>query len=129
MKKGFTLAELLGVVVIISLLAIVLLPPIINQVKKNTTKISDSNLELIYTATEIYLDYHANDYNPEDSGASPVRYCITLQQLVDDNRLKEPIYDVINDVTVPLSKNVEVTIDKSTMEYSYLLKDTCTPTP
>ena len=54
MKKGFTLAELIGVVVIVSLIVLLVAPAMINFASKSKTKLSESTIKLINTATEQY---------------------------------------------------------------------------
>ena len=41
MKKGFTLAELLGVIVILGLIALLSFPPIVSQIKKSKKEIGN----------------------------------------------------------------------------------------
>ncbi len=119
-KKGFTLAELLGVVVIISILAILAFPPIINQIKKSRNKISDATMKILTSATEMYMDYHQNQFpiNPSTT------YCITLQQLVDDNQLEDPITDASTGTSYALTKFVKVVIVTNS-DITYTLVDTC----
>jgi prepilin-type N-terminal cleavage/methylation domain-containing protein len=119
MRKGFTLAELLGVIVIISILAILVLPPIINQIKNKSDVISEATMTIIESATYLYMDGNRNVYpvNPATD------YCITLQQLVDDNRLSAPIIDT-NGNTISLSKIVLVEIT-TPFDIDYSLVDTC----
>ena len=48
MKKGFTLAEILGVIVIIGLLLILIVPPIINRISGSGDEAKDAENEFIY---------------------------------------------------------------------------------
>ena len=54
-KNGFTLAELLGVIVILAAVALVAFPPIINQIKKSRGELDDALNKLIYSASNQYL--------------------------------------------------------------------------
>ena len=60
--KGFTLAEILGIIVIIGIVMILVAPPIIKQLnsKKNATK--QTVYELIYTASSQYIKENPRQY-------------------------------------------------------------------
>lgn len=83
-KNGFTLAELLGVIVILAAVALIAFPPIINQIKKSRNDLDKSLNQLILTATEQYL----NERNLSTNGTC---YYIKLDVLISDGKLVEPI--------------------------------------
>ncbi len=56
MKKGFTLIELMGVIALLALIALIVFPSILNQMKKIDYNISDANKKLIYSAVDDYID-------------------------------------------------------------------------
>lgn len=85
-KNGFTLAELLGVIVILAAVALIAFPPIINQIKKSRGDLNDTLNTLIYTAANQYLE--ENNYSLASN-----TYCIKLNVLVEDGKLVEPITD------------------------------------
>ena len=89
-KKGFTLAELLGVLVIIALLLILIIPGVINRLSNSGDEAKDAENEIIYNAADQYIKEHPKDYPPGKSG----RYCITIQSLIDAGLLAEPVTDV-----------------------------------
>lgn len=61
-KKGFTLVELIGVVVILGLIALVAFPSLLNQINSSKKQISDSQKELIIAATKNYVEENKNEY-------------------------------------------------------------------
>lgn len=119
MKKGFTLAELLGVIVIISVLALLVLPPIINQIRRQRDKISETTLKVLGESTYLYMDSNKDAYPIEPS----LNYCITLQQLVDANLVSTPIKDADGN-NIPATKIMKVNII-SKVNINYSLVDTC----
>ena len=54
--KGFTLAELLGVIVVIGLLLLLIIPAIINGVSSREDEVEAAQNEIIFEATAEYLD-------------------------------------------------------------------------
>ena len=90
MKKGFTLAELLGIIVIIALLLLLIVPGVINRLASSREEATETENETIYNAADQYIKEHPEDYPPGKSG----RYCITIQSLIDDGKLTEPVLDV-----------------------------------
>jgi len=122
MRKGFTLAEVLGVVAVLSLIMILIIPPIANQIIKSKQDVSDATLKLIYNATELYIDKNQNDYPIYDGNI----YCISLQKLVDNNDLKAPIKDIKNGKDIDLNQVVKITIiNPANIDYELVKKENC----
>ena len=113
MKKGFTLAEILAVIVIIGLLLILILPPVINRISSSSDEAKETENEFIYSAADIYIREHPEKYPPGKSG----KYCILIQELIDDGKLVEPVNDVVTGENLS-DKSVLVTIySTGTKEY------------
>ena len=113
MKRGFTLIEILAVIVLLTLLMGLAVPAIINSVNNKRDQISDISKEMIYDAAELYLS---------ESGVDNL--CITLEELVEDGKLVSPVKDLQNDKEIPLNYYVEVTKDENGQN-SYEIKSTC----
>ena len=115
-NKGFTLMELLGVIVILSLLMIIVLPNIVNSVRNSSSKTDDATLKLIYDAANLYVSYD-NESFPEENGN---KYVIALSELVNQNMLKSPITLSDSNDDITNTKCVQVTYDNG---YKYELKN------
>ena len=89
-KKGFTLAEILGVIVIISLLLLLIIPTIVDKISNTGDEAVEAENEIIYSAADQYISEHSEDYPSGKSG----RYCIPIQTLIDAGILVEPVTDV-----------------------------------
>lgn len=87
MKKGFTLVELLGTIVILGIIAVIAFPAIINQITNARGDINDSGNLLIFDAAENYF----LDYADLTNASGQKYYCVTLEQLVDEGLLNEPV--------------------------------------
>ncbi len=84
-KKGFTLMELMGVLIILSLLMLLVFPRLINLIKSSNDTKDDITKNLIYLATENYIKERKNKY----ISINDRKYCITLKELVDNTDLTE----------------------------------------
>lgn len=89
-KRGFTLVELMGVIVILGIISLIAVPPIINQIKGARENNDTNNKLLIYDSAELYVEENY-DLDLENYGKT---YYVSLQQLVDDGKLTEPVTDV-----------------------------------
>ena len=82
-KKGFTLAEVLGVIVIISLLLIIIVPSVINRITGTKDDAVYAGEDIVFKATDEYISEHPEDF-PNGKAA---RYCITIKELLDEGKL------------------------------------------
>ena len=90
MKKGFTLVELLGVIVIISAIALIVLPPIINQLGSSESRVDAATESLVKEAAMLYVDYNQKHFEFGDSEESSI-ICITIGTLIEENFLESPL--------------------------------------
>lgn len=88
-KKGFTLAEILGVIVILGLLVLLLAPGLINRIRSNSKEAESAGNEIVYTAAHQHINNNKNVY---PSGNS---YCISISTLISEGRLVRPVINVI----------------------------------
>ena len=104
-NKGFTLTELLGVIIILSILVLLVFPKVYNSVKSN--KNGDKVVEkIIYNATSLYIDDNSDYYIKDQSKT----YCVKIKDLVDNDNLKAPVKykdksDITNYMTVKITYN------------------------
>lgn len=120
MKKGFTLIEVLAVIVIISILTIVVMPNILNSVNNKKGEISDNAKRMIYDAADIYLKENSEIY-PNTNEAT---YCIKLETLVTNGKLVSPIKDLTTDKEIPLNYFVKAVVNEYT-QFDYNLVKNC----
>ena len=114
--KGYTLIELLGVMMILALLVSFVIPSIINTLKSSTDKKDNLTNDLIINAAEMYVEDNGNEFNV----ISQKTYCITIDKLVDGNYLKDSVISSNDDK----NKIVKVTyIDK--FNYEVVDNDDC----
>ena len=99
MKKGFTLVELLGVIVILSLLIVIAMPNIINAIKSSNKKTDAYTASIIYQATDKYI-MHSNLYEEKKGNI----YCIDIDKIVSEGYLEENLsYNGVENIEESMS--------------------------
>ncbi|MBP3920641.1 MAG: prepilin-type N-terminal cleavage/methylation domain-containing protein [Bacilli bacterium] len=125
-KRGFTLIELLAVVTIIALLSTLIIPNITDNIDKKKGEISEANMKILATATNMYIEKNSRIYAHtfESSGST---YCIPVQSLINDNVLETPFKDV-NGEEIDYSKVIKAIYQDTynSFEYSLVEKEECT---
>lgn len=115
-EKGFTLAELLGVITVLAILCLIAFPSIISQIRKQEGSFDSATKELLTGAIDAYLGSHTEEYKMVEGQT----YCITIQDLVSSGVIEEPLTNAkgeeislstILQVKVLARKDFEVTYD------------------
>ena len=120
-KRGFTLIEILAVIVIIALILVLVTPNILANLSKARGKVSDATEKVIEEATNIYLDENPDTY-PENEGDI---YCVTVDTLMGAGKLVNPLTDARTGKEINGSTSVRVTITKGGREYELVTDGTC----
>ena len=118
-KKGFTLIELMGVIVIIGLLIILAIPSITNLLNDEEENISSAMEKVLLQAGELYTQDNIGIY-PKTEGNV---YCVTLKELVDEEYLGSPIKDPVSSNEIDQNKYIKTSIQNGT--YNYEITDSC----
>lgn len=122
MKKGFTLLEMLAVIIILAMLSLTVFSLVQNQLQSQKGKLSDATVKLIENAADIYVTERPNTY-PKESGNF---YCnVTLKTLVDSGLLKSPIKDFESGEELDLNKIVKVTVNGNEYNYEIITAGGC----
>lgn len=111
-KKGFTLVELLTVIVMIAFISILLVPKMIERFEMKKDELSNQAKELIYLAASQYME----EFNSEVS-------CISIEELVNNGFLVEPVIDPKSNTVISSSTNIKVNFYNN--QYNYEISDTC----
>lgn len=114
-KRGFTLVELLGVIVLLAAISLVTMPAILNQINNAQNKIDSSTQSIIINAAKLYVDDNLNDFEKNTTKT----YCLTLINLIKDDYLDEGIVNAnleSNQDKISETKTVKVTY---TTEFVY----------
>ncbi|HHX16641.1 MAG TPA: prepilin-type N-terminal cleavage/methylation domain-containing protein [Mollicutes bacterium] len=106
--KGFTLVELLTVIIILGVLAIIAVPMVMGNVDESKRISYDKLIKNIEQTTQIYIRNN-KDNIPGIKTVGNVT-SITLQDLVDKEGLKKPVIDPITEKTVSLTTPITIVV-------------------
>lgn len=117
-KKGFTLVELLAVIVILAVIMLIAVPVISNLIQKNKEKAYEAKMELILKQAKLYAKDNKILYSSTKRDGIYVCEKVTVQQLLTAGYLEkeDDISSGKNDILDPrdgssmLTKSIEVYI-------------------
>ena len=129
MKKGFTLIEMIGVMVILSLLLLFVMPSVINYIKKGGDTKDTVVKTMIFEAARKYIDDNKNMFKKDVKNT----YCISLYTLANEGYIESPVTLSSSDEDIASeesTKTVKIIYDE---KFKYELVDECkglvNPTP
>lgn len=112
-NKGFTLAELLGVLIVLAVIALISITSITNTMKENKEELYNIQIENIIFGAKNWASSHVFEM-PENDGES---ITLTLEQLKQAGFVEE---DITNPKTNELfSNDLQVKITKVDNNYKY----------
>ncbi len=117
MKKGFTITEILGVIIILCIIGVIAFPPILNLVKKTEKDIDNSTKELVITAAGQYISRNENDFSKKVGN----NYYIYINDLINTQLISDSVF---NETSITEDSCVKVTVNND-YKYEYEVKVTC----
>ena len=117
MKKGFTLVELLTVIVVLGIIAAIVVPNVVDTIQNSRVKSCEEQVRMIENAAKRWGT--ENTLNIDKDTLEP----ITVEKLQEQGYL--PKGEIINPVTKENMTSVQITItyDSAYNQYSYTLPD------
>lgn len=116
-RRGFTLIEVIAVILLIGLLTVFLVPTIVNQMGNKQNEINSITEDIIYSAANIYIEQH--DVNIQGT------YCdIKLQTLIDAGLLDKSSVTYTSGDIIPTNRIIKVTLN-SYNQYEYEIVKSC----
>ena len=112
-NKGFTLTELLAIVVIIVLVSLVAVPSMTKQIKKEEDQMQSILNNKIENAAKLYaVKYHSSQLINLTSSSAPITFSL-------DDLEKDGLIDLKNNCVNVKSENIGVKFNGSEIEYIY----------
>ncbi len=90
-NKGFTLVEIMGVIVIVGLLLLLIVPNLVNRISGGKGRVTQVTKDIIYNGASQYIRENKNVYKVGE-------YCVLIKQLINDEKLKSPVKDVTGEI-------------------------------
>ena len=101
-NKGFTLVELLAIVILLGIILVLTYPNIVELFERKNEEIDDAKLSAIYAAANQYIENNINEY-PKEVGQT---YCFNIKDLDSENLIPLEVENYID-------KAIQVKIGKS----------------
>ena len=122
-KNGFTLAELLGVMVILSLISIITVPAVTESLNNYKTKLCVSQINEIISAAKSWGNENVLVL-PSGEGET---YDVTLRTLAEYGYIDEKVNNPVTNENFDLDTTI-VTITKKGKKYKYTMDSTTVDT-
>lgn len=118
-KKGFTLIEMIGILVILSLIVVLSVPTITSMLKKQNQKKYEDWLTNLYMAAEEYVETHREEFYEVNAGGTSY---LSLQMLLDNGYLKSTVKEPTTGEAATKVGIIEVKQDtEKILKYKYVL--------
>lgn len=116
-KKGFTLAELIGVIVVLSLICLITVPAIASVLKTNKKSLCETQLNNILAAAKSYASENLLSMPISDEEGKNTR-TITLQDLIDNGYIEGNIQNPVT--KEEFDPEIEITIKKKGKKLDFM---------
>lgn len=108
-KKGFTLVEILAIIVILGVLIVIVTPNIFSMLQNSKTKAYNNMISTIETAGTLYLN--KNKTTIEETIYNSRIFSITLKDLKTKGYLKKDLKNPKTNTVLDETKTVKITLD------------------
>ncbi len=115
LRNGFTLIELIGVVIILGLIALIAFPVILNSIRSTKDKISDASKKIVYEAARLYVSDNSNEFFKYNGNT----YCVNLETLSQQEYLPTKVYDSVSGDEIPLTNVIEIKYEQDRFDYNF----------
>ena len=118
LKKGFTLVELMGVIVILGVIALIAIPTIDKQLKEGKRDLSQAQLDNIKSAAELWVADNPNDM-PQNGEECYLKY----STLVDSGYAEENLKEISSNTDIVDNKlKIKISKDDTYNKYNYIVE-------
>lgn len=119
MNKGFTLVELLGVIVILAVLSTLIVVSVGGTIKKSKNQLSEVQIDNIIEAAKTY--HLKEGMNEEEISDNNSQTCVTVDYLINNGYIdNEEIVEITSDTK--LNSSVVIVYENNKYKYKYQKK-------
>ena len=109
-KKGYTLVELIGVIVLLAIIITLVSTGIVNVIKSTNKKIDDNTKKILYNQADAYLSEHV------DLRLNGV-YRVSVSTLIEDDKISSNFLSSYTQDQVRLSSCIIINYSNGTPTY------------
>ena len=122
MKKGFTLIEVIGTIVILSIIITIALPALLNILNKSQNNVDLSVQDLAKTAAARYVNDRKNDFPKQLKNSNSIKTYgnkgnIYISTLLEQGYIEQDVYDKYCHI-----KNDYIIVTSNSQKYLYEYK-------
>lgn len=114
-KKGFTLAELIGVIVVLALICLITVPSITSVLKDNKKSLCETQLNNVLAAARNYASENLLSM-PANDGETKT---ITIQDLIDNGNISENIENPVTKEYFDTEIEITITRNGKKLDFSF----------
>ena len=111
-KKGFTLVELLAVIVLLSLLGVFTVSTILEQTESNSRLVDSATEKMIKAAAQEYVSLNSENFERKSGNV----YCIEVEKVLETNDIEDVNANTKNKLS-STNTYVKVIFSKDSFEY------------
>lgn len=111
-KKGYTLVELIGVIVLLAILITLVSTSIVKVIKSSHKAMDDATMKVLYNQASAYLDKH------EVVTANGV-YSVKISDLINDDKLSSNFLDNYSSSDITLNSCIIINYSQGTPTYQF----------
>lgn len=120
-RKGFTLAELLAVIVVLGLVAVITIPAVTKALGEYKVRLCNEQVANIEEAARVWGS--DNFFSLPDTNGEVLNPALTLKVLQDGGYIKEEIKNPINSTEIP--ETTTITVKRENKKVTYKVNYSC----